>query len=91
MFDNKNQPHNREVVPSEITNLGEWPAVEDVFRQYGIERGLPPDEIEEFLNAIKRRRFLHSRFPSLRNWPVLVSMLLVIIILGVVVGLLDFT
>ena len=48
----------------EITSLGKWPLAEKNIRKLARDRGLPPEEIEQYLDEIKKAR-LNKRA---RSW-----------------------
>ena len=53
-----------EIDPPEIKTLGKWPFAEEAVRQLARDHGIPPEEIEAFLDEIKRRRADEQKSPT---------------------------
>ena len=55
--------------PPEITRLGKWPSAIENIRELAREHGIPPNEIEPFLEAIMKAK-LGDRVVQ-KEWPYL--------------------
>jgi hypothetical protein len=55
MTPRKTQSNHKIVLP-EIKTLGKWPFAEEAVRQLARDHGIPPEQIETFLDEIKRLR-----------------------------------
>ncbi len=63
----RGKPHD-ELPEPKITGLGQWPSVIENIRQLARHHGIPPDEIEPFLQAIIEAKSGQKEWPHLSEF-----------------------